>query len=293
MRQAIVIVLLIGAAFLGGAFINGPRLQWVSSRTLRLLGLSNGGEITAVELKSNLNSKIEPDAAETPNQRISVTGSPVTPTFSKTENIIHRQNVPATVMGSGSVALSPKKVSISGAANQPFLPSATLLRSVTKSSSVTRASPDHEVIRTRIDTLEQSLPPQITPRISTPRSPAILGSLAALLPPSSPQTKSATSPLIHPSSKSKPTQSFGKEWLLIESRMQVLGVRSFTIEGKPGGPVVCACVIPVVDHQAVTERFEADGDNILQAAQAVTRRAILSVRNSTFARCPNSFNGNK
>jgi hypothetical protein len=54
-RQVILIVLLIGAAFLGGAFVNGPGLQWVQSRVLRSLGLTNGGEIAAVDLESTSN----------------------------------------------------------------------------------------------------------------------------------------------------------------------------------------------------------------------------------------------
>ena len=41
--------------------------------------------------------------------------------------------------------------------------------------------------------------------------------------------------------------------------MQTLGVSRFTVEGKPGGPIVFACLIPVAGRQAVTERFEAEG----------------------------------
>ena len=37
MRQAILVVVLVGASFLGGAFVNGPGLQWAKTRLLRLL----------------------------------------------------------------------------------------------------------------------------------------------------------------------------------------------------------------------------------------------------------------
>ena len=50
--------------------------------------------------------------------------------------------------------------------------------------------------------------------------------------------------------------------------MQTLGVSRFTIEGEPGGPVVFVCLIPVAGRQAVTERFEAEADDVIQAAQA-------------------------
>ena len=52
MRQAILVVVLVAASFLGGAFVNGPGLHWVQTRLLRSLGLNNGGEIASVDLKA-------------------------------------------------------------------------------------------------------------------------------------------------------------------------------------------------------------------------------------------------
>ena len=52
MRQALLIVILVGASFLGGAFVNGPGVQWAQSRVLRLLRLNNVEEITSVNLSS-------------------------------------------------------------------------------------------------------------------------------------------------------------------------------------------------------------------------------------------------
>ena len=57
MRQLILVVVLVAAAFLGGAFVNGPGLQWAQTRVLRSLGLNNGGEITSVDLKSTASSE--------------------------------------------------------------------------------------------------------------------------------------------------------------------------------------------------------------------------------------------
>lgn len=58
MRQLILVVVLVAASFLGGAFVNGPGLQWVQTRVLRSLGLNNGGEITSVDLKSTASSEV-------------------------------------------------------------------------------------------------------------------------------------------------------------------------------------------------------------------------------------------
>jgi hypothetical protein len=57
--------------------------------------------------------------------------------------------------------------------------------------------------------------------------------------------------------------------------MQTLGVSRFTIEGDPDGRVVFSCLIPLAGRQAVTQRFEAEGDDVVGAAQAALRRVAL------------------
>ena len=57
MRQLILVIVLVAASFLGGAFVNGPGLQWAQTRVLRSLGLNNGGEITSVDLKPTASSE--------------------------------------------------------------------------------------------------------------------------------------------------------------------------------------------------------------------------------------------
>ena len=58
-RHLFLILVLIGASFLGGAFVNGPGLQWAQARLLRSLGLNNGGEIASIELKPATSSEQE------------------------------------------------------------------------------------------------------------------------------------------------------------------------------------------------------------------------------------------
>src|SRR5262245_17944156 len=50
-RQFILVVVLVAASFLGGAFVNGPGLSWVQTQLLGSLGLNEGGEIATVDLK--------------------------------------------------------------------------------------------------------------------------------------------------------------------------------------------------------------------------------------------------
>ena len=64
----------------------------------------------------------------------------------------------------------------------------------------------------------------------------------------------------------------GPSW---SARCRSLGVSRFTIEAEPGGRVVFSCLIPLAGRQAVTQRFEAEGDDIVQAAHAALRRIGL------------------
>ena len=62
---------------------------------------------------------------------------------------------------------------------------------------------------------------------------------------------------------------------MLVSKMRTLGVSRFTVEGEPGGQVIFACLIPLAGRQSVTQRFEAAGDDVIQAANAALRRAVL------------------
>lgn len=71
------------------------------------------------------------------------------------------------------------------------------------------------------------------------------------------------------------TGESGADWADLRRKMQSLGVTRYTIEGKPDGRVVFSCLIPLAGRQAVSQRFEAEGDDELQAAQVAIRRISL------------------
>src|SRR5271166_6030756 len=62
-RQAILVVVLVSASFLGGAFVNGPGLSWAQTRVLRSLGLSDAGEIASVDLKATPSGETSSDGS--------------------------------------------------------------------------------------------------------------------------------------------------------------------------------------------------------------------------------------
>src|SRR5438309_5506999 len=60
-RRIVLVVVLVAASFLGGAFVNGPGLRWVQTQLLGSLGLSEGGEIALVDLKGTESPDAAPD----------------------------------------------------------------------------------------------------------------------------------------------------------------------------------------------------------------------------------------
>ena len=64
-------------------------------------------------------------------------------------------------------------------------------------------------------------------------------------------------------------------WDGLRRRMKALGVARYWCEGEPGGPARFRCVIPTAGGRAVSQHFEAEGDDDLQAAEAALRRVAL------------------
>jgi hypothetical protein len=105
-------------------------------------------------------------------------------------------------------------------------------------------------------------------------APAALKAEVDLLPPGSPKDLGLRSDASG-SGGSGPKPVSNEEWAILERRMQSLGITQFTIEGVPGGRVFFSCLIPLAGRQAVAERFEAEGDDVLQTARAAMRRIAL------------------
>jgi hypothetical protein len=279
-RQLFLVVVLIAAAFLGGAFVNGPGLQWAQSRLLRSLGLIQGGEITSVELKPVAIS--EPDSPDSSPESMSTKRTIDTP-----------QNPPLLAPDLQTETKSSKQdasdqSTTSASAEQPKLIAKRLpLTSFQPSSSLpTKRSPadsrpgDHKPgqLDTTVtpvggvsvqDSASESSPSK------TDSVPTVLESLAALLPVDSPSSAHPSSPSPSPASTPKVLVNGTDTWAVLERKMQSFGVIRYTIDGEPGGRVVFSCLIPLAGRQAVAHRFEAEGEDIIHAAQAALRRIAL------------------
>src|SRR5437763_12911607 len=59
-RQVVLVIVLVAASFLGGAFVNGPGLRWAQTQLLGSLGLGEGDEIASVDLKGAASPEATP-----------------------------------------------------------------------------------------------------------------------------------------------------------------------------------------------------------------------------------------
>jgi hypothetical protein len=78
-----------------------------------------------------------------------------------------------------------------------------------------------------------------------------------------------------PGSARKLSAEGNEDWVILERKMQSLGVSQYTMKGEPGGRVVFSCMIPLAGRQAVTQQFESEGDDLVAAARATLRRISL------------------
>jgi hypothetical protein len=264
MRQVLLVIILVAAAFAGGAFVNGPGLQWVQNRLFRSLDW-HAGDIASIDLKVTTSNDSTPDGHALSKPDANALDGPLAP-------------IPSLITEGGPSSI-----------RQPVEPTATLVQP--KSKSVSKSAPHPELgssqARPRL-----GLSPQVSPTIDSNikpagvpalapipvampangnPAPAILEALSDLLPLNRP-ADGLLSPM---ASTSKSVGERNGDWEMIMRKMQTLGVSRFTIEGETGGRVVFSCLIPLAGRQAVAQRFEAEGNSLNQAAQAALRRIAL------------------
>jgi hypothetical protein len=277
-RKAILVVMVVAASFLGGAFVNGPALQWVETRVLRSLGLTNGGEILSVDLKPVVSSDTSGDELRLAKQANGTPEGPCAPMpslLTEHESSQHDNSDRPSTLQAG-----PKSNSIGSALPSSQIPSTS--PSSIKHPVVVTKSPEHRARPADPDVKQASAISRPADsddleRADTNAKRDILDTLAALLPSKS-ESSSAQLPsssLLPPASTRKPVMGTSDNWAVIERKLQSLGVSRYTIEGKPGDHVAFSCLIPLAGRQAIAQRFEAEGDDMVQAAQAALRRITL------------------
>jgi len=257
-RQAILVIVLVAASFLGGAFVNGPGLQWAQTRLLRSLGLSNGGEIASVDLKATASTETIPDGLGPAKAVVDMMPGALAAVPAVVAIVAENESSEHNASDRHPLSQPQPKSKHGGAESPRSQPSAASAPSPPRlSAALTKTSTG----------VSAPLDPHVTP--------AILDSLAALLPSTPPVVSSPLPASSRSPSAPKSVGDSGDEWAILERKMQTLGVSRFMIEAEPGGRVVFSCLIPLAARQAIAQRFEAEGDDMVQAAHAALRRIGL------------------
>jgi len=334
MRQAIFVVVMIAAAFLGGAVVNGPGLRWLQARILDYMGLQDGGEIASINLPQAASDPADPHRLETspiagqPNSETATPGtksqaakqspasSPATgpgrllssaqsslavpaplplPTALPEEPRAPKLARPQDNLAQQQAGLMPEPARRSllmgkeGAARprnseltlsvvpglEAPMQSAKVSSSVTGSNASSASGPNPAPLDPSVGTalLASRSPSSAQSGAVEQATPSAISLETA---PATPSPSASPSPVPPPSSRDG-TNSSGSspDWATLRGKMQSLGVRRYTIEGEPGGRAVFSCLIPLAGRQAVSQRFEGEGDDEFHAAQAAIRRITL------------------
>ena len=243
LRHAIFVLVLVGAAFAGGAAINGPGLAWLQQNliggpTVIVDGTSTGGT-------SNRPAKKFPSAGPPPLYVNLAAKIPRPP----------KKEAPAPDPMSD---LPPES---------PASPAGRLLQLPEP------ADPELAVAAAR----PVGLPPQ-----PPPDDPALLpaldapGDVGGLAPPKADPVARLASTTGGLDLASAPAATGStRNWTEVRQRLKGLGVRRYAIDAETDGRVRFSCVIPMDGLRAVGHHFEAEGDDEFQAVEATIRRITL------------------
>jgi hypothetical protein len=241
-RRAVFALVLIGAAFAGGAAINGPGLAWLQRNFAggRSIIVDGGGST-------------RPSAAKTAPKQFPTANSPL------------------LVVNSPPTRPAPKKkiatVAELAQADAPLLPESPSTPASALAPLPEPSSPESELSASA--SIAQTPQPGPRPVASEPSA----------LPPLDPGPMPKSDPVARLVSVETPSSSTStstsQDWAALRKRMKTLGVARYTIEGDTDGRVRFSCVIPVDGLKAVGHHFEAEGDDEQQAAEAALKRIAL------------------
>ncbi len=308
MGKVLFSIVLVAAAFAGGAAINGPGLRWVQAKVGRLAtsdedaavpeknqdppaagASASNGESPSMPVPTLVIEPPQPDPAKTkPGSDPSQTQAQPGPAVTKTETLdaASAQPAPATVPAPNAPGpLDPKDLflKVGGEPASPKPPDEAPKPASEDRSALPRLEPpvakdkDEDKAAGEPDPPWSDLPDSAPAAAVPPRPYA----RAATAEPKA-ETTEPPDPAIarvpqdlEPTSPSEPEPRPAGDWAELRRQMRALGVARYGIEGEPGGRVRFHCLIPLVGRRAIGQQFEAEGSDEIQAAQAALRRIAL------------------
>lgn len=278
MRQVLFVIAVVGAAFVGGAVVNGPGFRWAQERLLVYMGLQDGGEIASIDLP--------PAPGEAPVANVANVATAEGPA---TEPLVKEPEVrTAPTLDPNARRAGHERQALSQGVPAPKAePRATEPFAETDADAqepaADGASGAPALLGALAGALKQAAPPPGAADGPTkapepepepgdapaPLDPSVAPALLASPAPSDSAPASASAP------KDDASSGASGDWAELRRSLGDQGVTRYSIEGEPGGRVVFVCLIPLAGKQAVSQRFEAEGDDEFQAARAALRRINL------------------
>jgi len=299
LRHALLAIVLVIAAFLGGALVNGPGLDWVMSQ----LSVAQDGETAAEPAEDDYAGLVESSGAApsgeaershrpsklpiSPRSRLS--SSPITDPLEPTWPPRRTDSVAASKADSNSRA-SRKVEAPGGPTVQSLAPDS---ETTSSEDGATAQRGEGSGVAAPEEAAAAASPGEsrLTAGDRTgPWSDAqdTLAPAHAVLPdPDAPEStgqdrvKAERDARIRlASSQSERTEAVTPDhaaspWERFEARMEALEVGRYWIEGVPGGDVRFRCLVPVVGEGAVSQHFEAEAPTTAEAVEAALRRIQL------------------
>ncbi len=257
MRKALFAVVLVSASFAGGAIVNGPGLRWAQAMVLNRMGMEDE-EGEGDDLSAGTSSGSGPSLGTSPH------------------------SIPPLVADSSAAPKPDPKP-------EPSAEERTPMRDRESSSSLSAS-----ILPGLAPVPEATLPvePLPSPAPSAARPAPVAAVLEPIEAPAAPLpdkdkdkdkdrgpdqerairrvSVTEAAPLAE-----RPSESSATDWAEVRNTMRTLGVSRYGIEGDPAGRVRFHCVIPLAGRRAVSQQFEAEGDDDLQAARAALKRVAL------------------
>jgi hypothetical protein len=290
LRKGLFAIVLVLASFAGGAAVNGPGLRWVRDMVLNQPGVeittttTTGGD-PAGDPQSEPGASSGAGAGVAPVAEIP--SRPIPPLVLPPEPIPPSPPVLASAVPTRSPAVASKSNSEPPWTRAPAPPRPTVPETPEKAPGEKASEASIPIATASASAIEPPAPLPMARERNTDSVPvrpiaaaapvdrdinrAVLPSSPA---PAPPLGEVPTEPPTSPAAAGTGTAGLD-DWGAIRRKMRALGVARFEIEGEPEGRVRFSCVIPLAGRRAVSQHFEGEGSDELEAAQTALRRVAL------------------
>ena len=286
MRKALLIIVMIAAAFGGGVVVNGPGPAWLQAG-LKAAGRSSGfvRVVSTKEGPSPASDASTPAPAQPKAETVSVataTSEPLsTPESAKPREVPAAPLPPLVLDRPAAVAVVKESARVVASAESPPArpgPSPEPVKTPALDSDAPK--PPAPLPTSAVEVPTPSAPMSAAAPLDAPIVSPVTGSdeIQPPQPPRDPAVVQAAKPA-EPSNPavagSAPSSNEPNDWPTVRRKLREAGVSRFEIDTELAGRTRFRCVIPLAGRRAVGQMFEGEGVDEFQAAESALKRIRL------------------